>query len=112
MHKQVLRAGLFGPASLFCLVVQASHDTLNLQQQWVTATRTSQASQARLAASSLLDRQAIEQSQAQSLPELLQRLPGISLTNSGGPGKATSLFMRGTPSNHVLVLIDGVKPAR
>ena len=109
MHKQVLRAGLFGPASLFCLVAQASHDTLNLQQQWVTATRTSQASQARLAASSLLDRQAIEQSQAQSLPELLQRLPGISLTNSGGPGKATSLFMRGTPSNHVLVLIDGVK---
>ncbi len=36
-------------------------------------------------------------------------MPGITLSNSGGVGKATSVFIRGTNSSHVLVLVDGVK---
>src|SRR5690606_29127256 len=33
----------------------------------------------------------------------------INLANQGGPGKLTSLFLRGTESDHVLVLVDGVR---
>ena len=82
---------------------------LALQQQIVTATRTAQTVEQSLAAVTVLDRERIERSQAASLPELLKQVPGVSLTNSGGPGKNTSLFMRGSESDHVLVLVDGVK---
>ncbi len=82
---------------------------LALQQQIVTATRTAQTVEQSLAAVTVLDRERIERSQAASLPELLKQVPGVSLTNSGGPGKNTSLFTRGSESDHVLVLVDGVK---
>ncbi|MDA7088559.1 TonB-dependent vitamin B12 receptor [Pseudomonas sp. SA3-5] len=80
-----------------------------LQDQVVTATRTAQTVEQSLAAVTVFDRAQIEQSQATSVPELLKRVPGVSLTNNGGPGKNTSLFMRGSESDHVLVLIDGIK---
>ena len=69
---------------------------LDLQQQVVTATRTAQTAQQSLAAVTVIDRERIERSQASSLPELLKQVPGVSLANNGGPGKSTSLFMRGT----------------
>ena len=34
---------------------------------------------------------------------------GIDTTVSGGYGKSTSVFLRGTNSDHTLVLIDGIK---
>lgn len=82
---------------------------LDLEQQVVTATRTAQTAQQSLAAVTVLDREHIERSQAASIPELLRQVPGVSLVNNGGRGKATSLFMRGTESDHVLVMIDGIK---
>jgi vitamin B12 transporter len=88
---------------------QLAAASLNLEQQVVTATRTAQTAQQSLAAVTVIDRERIERSQATSLPELLRQLPGVSLANNGGPGKSTSLFMRGTESDHVLVMIDGIK---
>ncbi len=89
-------------------LAQAGEHTL-LKDQVVTATRTAQTAEQNLAAVTVFDRGQIEQSQATSVPELLRKVPGVSLTNNGGPGKNTSLFMRGTESDHVLVLIDGIK---
>jgi vitamin B12 transporter len=100
-------------ALLLCAVpcmspAQAAEHTL-LKDQLVTATRTAQTAEQSLAAVTVFDRAQIEQSQASSVPELLKKVPGVSLTSNGGPGKNTSLFMRGSESDHVLVLIDGVK---
>jgi vitamin B12 transporter len=50
----------------------------------------------------------IEAQQARTLPDILQMVPGLNVVQTGGPGGATSLFMRGTNSNHVKVLIDGI----
>jgi vitamin B12 transporter len=75
----------------------------------VTATRTARTADETLASVSIVTRQDIERSQAQSVQELLRGEPGVSISNNGGPGKATSVFLRGTESDHVLVLIDGVK---
>ncbi len=82
---------------------------LELDEQVVTATRSEQPVRASLAATTVIDREAIERSQASSLPELLRKVPGVTLSNNGGPGKNTTLFMRGSESDHVLVLVDGVK---
>jgi vitamin B12 transporter len=75
----------------------------------VTATRTTQTADESLASVSVITREDIERSQATSVSELLTGLTGIDSANTGGYGKTTSLFIRGTNSDHVLVLIDGVK---
>jgi len=46
--------------------------------------------------------------QLQSLPDVLKDVPGLNLVQSGGPGGQTSVFMRGTNSNHTKVLVDGI----
>ena len=75
----------------------------------VTATRTAQTADETLAAVTVITRQDIERQQATSVVDLLRGMPGLGLSNNGGLGKATSVFLRGTESDHVLVLIDGVK---
>ena len=44
-----------------------------------------------------------------SLPQLLQQQPGIEVTNNGGPGKVSSVNIRGTSSTHSIILIDGLR---
>lgn len=44
----------------------------------------------------------------QTLADVLRSVPGLNIVQSGGPGGQTSLFMRGTNSNHVKVLVDGM----
>ncbi|HEY0800954.1 MAG TPA: TonB-dependent receptor, partial [Steroidobacteraceae bacterium] len=46
--------------------------------------------------------------QIQTLPDLLKQVPGLNVVQSGGPGGQTSVFMRGTNSNHTKVLVDGI----
>jgi vitamin B12 transporter len=62
-----------------------------------------------LASVSVISRAEIELSVAQDLFELLRLQPGVDIVRSGGPGAQTSVFLRGSNSNHVLVLIDGVR---
>jgi vitamin B12 transporter len=73
----------------------------------VTATRTAQTVDSSLASVTVITREDIERTQAKTVPELLRGIPGVDLTTQGGPGKLTSVFLRGTNSGHVLVLIDG-----
>jgi len=75
----------------------------------VTATRTDQSIDHLSAASTVFTRQDIERLQVQSVPELLKRATGVDVSESGGAGKASSIFIRGTSSQHVLVLIDGIR---
>ncbi len=51
----------------------------------------------------------IELYQYRDLSDALASVPGLHVASSGGVGAQTSVFMRGTESNHVLVLIDGVE---
>lgn len=75
----------------------------------ITATRTAQTADAALAAVTVISRKDIEQQQARSVQDLLRGIPGISIANNGGMGKTSSIFMRGTESDHVLVMIDNIK---
>ncbi len=52
--------------------------------------------------------QDIETHRQQSLPQVLRDVPGLNVVQPGGPGGYTSLFMRGTNSNHTKVLVDGI----
>lgn len=62
-----------------------------------------------LAASvSVLSAEDIQASGVTQLTDLLRGLPGVSIAASGSPGSLTEIRMRGSESNHLLVLIDGV----
>ncbi len=77
----------------------------------VTAARTAETADEALASVTVINRQDIERLQVQSVQDLLRGVPGIDMVNQGGEGKLTSMFLRGTESDHLLVLVDGVKIA-
>lgn len=58
---------------------------------------------------SVLSAEDIRKSGASSLVELLRGQGGIEISHTGGPGKQSSLFIRGANANHTLVLVDGMR---
>ncbi len=58
---------------------------------------------------SVLDQGDLEAVQGPDIARALQRLPGVTLTRNGGLGSFTGLSVRGAASEHVLVLVDGVR---
>ena len=81
----------------------------DLEETIVTATRTPVPLDAVGAPVIVITRNDIERSLATDVSELLQMHAGLEIARNGGPGQTTSLFTRGTESNHTVVLIDGVR---
>jgi vitamin B12 transporter len=52
--------------------------------------------------------QDIATQQLRTVPDVLSTVPGLNMVQTGGPGGQTSVFMRGTNSNHTKVLLDGI----
>jgi vitamin B12 transporter len=46
--------------------------------------------------------------QERTFAAVLRDIPGLNVVQQGGPGAETSVFMRGTNSNHTKVLVDGI----
>jgi vitamin B12 transporter len=103
-----LRSLSFAIALAFPAVASAQSAT-DLDQVVVTATRTTSSVADSLFPVQVIDRDEIERSQARSLPDLLRGRAGIDVGNQGGGGKLSTLFLRGTESDQVLVLVDGVR---
>jgi vitamin B12 transporter len=75
----------------------------------VTASRVPEPEEQAFFSTTVLTRADIEASQALSVQELLASLAGINIDNAGGLGQQSSVFIRGTDSDHTLLLIDGVR---
>ncbi len=75
----------------------------------VTASRTPMRVDQALADVTVLEREDIERSAQQSLPQLLATQAGLQLSVNGGLGKSSSVYMRGLEARHTLLLIDGVR---
>ncbi|RBC13038.1 TonB-dependent receptor plug domain-containing protein, partial [Xanthomonas oryzae] len=103
------RAVLAVGVSLCVTNLAQAEAATDLDQIVVTASRTAQTQDQTLAPVTVIDRAQIERRQVNSLQDLLRGEAGVSLANNGGPGKATSLFLRGTEADQVVVLIDGVR---
>ncbi|MCA3378382.1 MAG: TonB-dependent receptor [Roseomonas sp.] len=82
--------------------------TASLPETIVTATRIPTPQERLPAATTVIDRQIIEERGYVTLADALVSVPGFRIVQNGGPGQQSSGFMRGTNSNHVLVLRDGV----
>ncbi|MDQ2696294.1 MAG: TonB-dependent receptor, partial [Pseudomonadota bacterium] len=94
-------------ACLFCPGLAAQdREPLTLT---ITGTRTARPVAQSLAPVTVIGREDIHRQQSRSVAELLRGLPGVNVDAQGGYGKQTSLFVRGANSDHVLLLIDGVR---
>jgi vitamin B12 transporter len=93
-------------ATAFSVWAQNNNSADNLV---VTANRFQQPVNTVLAPVSIVTRDDIDRWQSKTLTDVMRRLPGVDIGQNGGMGQKSSLFIRGTNSSHVLVLVDGVR---
>ncbi|MCW5659691.1 MAG: TonB-dependent receptor [Burkholderiaceae bacterium] len=79
------------------------------QRVVVTAARAPQTPDQLVADVVVIDAEQIARAGPVGLAELLQRHAGAELSATGGPGQVSGVFLRGTNTNHVVLLIDGVR---
>lgn len=95
-------------ASLF-----AAADAVRAQQRLdptvVTATRGATPPDQIGSSTTVVTRQEIEEGGYRDVVDVLEGVAGVNVVQSGGRGTQTSIFMRGTESNHTLILINGVR---
>ncbi|WP_260261975.1 TonB-dependent vitamin B12 receptor [Vibrio intestinalis] len=110
MNKSILAVAVASllPYAPFTQAQQSSADETVV----VTANRFEQVEGKSLSNIEVVTRQDIDQMQAKTLPDVLRRLTGVQVTQNGGRGQLASLYVRGTNSDQVLVLVDGIRFAR
>src|SRR5882757_9060897 len=92
----------------FCASIAGQSEETGLQSIVVTATRIPTPELQIASSVTVVTAEDIAARQIRTLPDLLKEVPGLNVVQSGGPGGQTSVFMRGTNSNHTKVLIDGI----
>lgn len=97
-------AGLLSP----CTSAYA-YESIHSDDIVVTASRVAQSRENVLADISVIEQEEIERAGQSTLIELLQRQPGVEISSNGGAGKTSSVYLRGTNSDHIVVLVDGLR---
>jgi vitamin B12 transporter len=96
---------------LFPSLSQAAEPTPveSLPPMVVTATRTEVPLNQLTTSLTVITAEDIRERQAELVSEVLRDVAGVNVVQTGSMGTATSVFIRGSASNQVLVLIDGVE---
>lgn len=74
----------------------------------VTPSRTETAASESGSDVTVITQEQIAASRQTQVAEVLRQVVGLDVVQSGGPGRATSVFVRGANSEHTKVLIDGI----
>jgi len=109
-NKPVTRVIAFAAVAVIAAATPAFADDpmTPTQEIVVTATRIPTPVVDIPAGVTVIDRQTIDDRGYTTLTDALSAVPGVRVSQSGGPGGNASVFVRGTDSNHVLVLRDGM----
>ena len=75
----------------------------------ITATRISQPLSQLGMSVTVVDKQQIQDQKIQQTSDALREVPGVQVTQSGGPGTETDVSIRGSSNSQVLTLLDGVE---
>lgn len=97
---------------LLALAAPPAHgDTLPLETIVVSANRVPTPADLSGSSVSVLTGQDLADQQFVTVQDALRQLPGVEVTETGGPGGTTSLMLRGLDAEHTKVLIDGIDVA-
>jgi vitamin B12 transporter len=109
-RKYKMKKYLLLAAFLCALSPLAQADTdVSLDEIVVTATRLEQPLKQTLSTTSVITQEDIKNSQATDVLTILRSVAGVEISQNGGIGKTSSLFLRGSNDKQVLVLLDGVR---
>src|SRR5271163_486626 len=81
----------------------------NLPDMSITATRISQPVSQLGMTVTVINSQQIQDQKIQQTSDALRQVPGVQVTQSGGPGTETDVSIRGSSPSQVLTLLDGVE---
>ena len=100
-------------STLAFLLLMLSHsisaqDSSSIDELIVTATKSELSADQVVAPVVVIDQLDIELSGVNGIAELLSSVAGINISTNGGPGQLTSIFVQGSNSNQVLILVDGI----
>ncbi len=84
-------------------------ENISLEDVVVTASRIQQPRTSVVGDVTVINREEIERAGAGSITDLLRSQPGVQIVTSGGAGTASSVFLRGTNDQHLVVLVDGLR---
>ncbi|MGL4494559.1 MAG: TonB-dependent receptor plug domain-containing protein, partial [Beijerinckiaceae bacterium] len=108
-----LRARGWAGASLFVLSSAMLIQTVSAQDApldiVISPNRGEQPVQRAGSAITVIRADEIQRSNPASFADLLRGVPGLSVTESGGPAQLSAVFLRGAEGRHTLVMIDGVR---
>ena len=77
-----------------CITISKTSNTSEYSEDFVSKT--------------IISKEKIDIINATDVNDLLKQIPGLDIFQSGGKGQTTSLFTRGSESNHTLVMINGI----
>ena len=80
---------------------------LKLPDTLISANRQVEARNDSSAANTVFTRDDIDRLQPSDVPDLLRRVPGVQVAQTGGRGSLPGIYIRGTQSAQSLVLVDG-----
>lgn len=109
MKRTALSAAILLATSPALADTPNTDDAQTLETVQVTASRISQTVDETLASVTIIDREEIERLQPQQFTDLLEGRAGIETSQNSAFGKTSSVYTRGTSSDHTLLLIDGVR---
>lgn len=105
----LLTTAVFSSLSFAAVADTSTSNAQNIEKISIYASRQAKPLQDVNASVTVLDRADIELRQPKDLIALLQLVPGIQIARSGSRGQVSSIFVRGSRTQHTLVLIDGVR---
>jgi vitamin B12 transporter len=97
-------------AALFCAPLElAFAESTNSREIVVTASKAPLERGKFGGSIRVIDSEEIENSGKNSVAEILRDEPSLDVVRTGGPGGATTVFIRGANSEHTLFLLDGIE---
>ena len=112
MKNRFIAAALF---SVLCTMTNPafaeseSAEGEKTQEVVVTATRLETPTREVGSSITVITSEQIEKMQKTSVVDVLKTAPALDINQSGGPGAAASILIRGAKSEHTLVMIDGIE---
>ena len=97
--------GLLAPAAW----AQQDEDAFRLDPLIITASRSPERLSRTTRSVTVISAEDIAAQGTQTVADALRSVPGMDVARTGALGATTSIFTRGSESNHTVVMIDGVK---
>jgi len=100
---------VFAGFLVFCYLSMATGSASIVEETTVTATKTKVSTKEISKKVVVVTREEIEESGAETVTEILNKIPGIIVNSNGPTGSLSNVYLRGAKPGQTLVLVDGIE---